>query len=449
MKKTEKKQGGFRAPKGMQDLMGKDFYNYQGLCEKASEIAEDYGFKPISTPILEETGVFTSGVGTGTDIVEKEMYSLKTKSGTQLSMRPEGTAPIMRAYIEHGMQTLPQPVMLYYYGNFYRHERPQKGRLREFRQFGLETLGSDKSIGDAIIIKIAMTILEEAGIKNLSLHINSIGDRFCRNTYKKDLVNYYKKNSGEICRDCAKRIKTNPLRVLDCKDPKCQEIKAGAPQSVSYLCDACKQHFKEVLEYLESLGIEYKINHNLVRGLDYYTRTVFEFITKVPSEENGSGQNDPTKEGEKKEPEMIEIALGGGGRYNQLARALGNKKDIPAAGVGLGLDRIIMCKDFKPIMPRSLKKPKFYFIQLGFEAKLQSLRIIEILRKARIGVMHSLNKDSLSAQLATVEKLKIPYAIILGQKEVIEKTVIIRNMEDRSQDEVKVEDLGKYIKKLK
>ncbi len=440
----------------MRDLLTKEYYLYQGFYEKASEVAIYYGFKPIETPIIEETRLYTSGVGEGTDIVEKEMYGVKTKGDSQLSLRPEGTAGVMRAYIENGMQSLPQPVMLYYYGTFYRHERPQKGRLRELRQFGLEILGSEKSIADATIIKVAMSIYEEAGYKDLLLSINSIGDKACRGSYRKELTNYYKKHLSALCKDCKIRFKNNPLRLLDCKDDKCRAVKESAPQSVSFLCDACKQHFKEVLEYLETLKIEYTIDSNLVRGLDYYTRTVFEISTKnVPEQEEKPASEDPKNQGEKGESKVTEempsnLALGGGGRYDYLAKALGSKKDIPGVGFGIGVDRVIMSPEFnQELAPRILKKPKIFFIQLGFSAKLQSLSIIEILRKAKIPVLQSLSKDSLSSQLSVAEKLKIPYTIIMGQKEVIDGTVIIRNMDDRSQEEIKVEKLAEYIKKLK
>lgn len=444
-----------QTPKGMRDIMGNDFYSYQGFYEKTSEIAEYYGFKPIETPILEETCLFQSGVGEGTDIVEKEMYSLRTKGGDQLTIRPEGTAPVMRSYIEHGMQNQPQPVMLYYFGPFLRHDKPQKGRYRQLHQFGLEILGTEKSIADAIAINTTIIALKEAGLKNLSVQINSIGDKSCRGAYKRDLINYYKKHHNEICKDCKIRIKINPLRLLDCKDPKCQMIKEKAPQSVSFLCDECKQHFKEVLEYLEFLGIEYQINNNIVRGLDYYTRTVFEIVSKVESKTDDvkteATETTPNCEAvaveEKCAPTYLTIA--GGGRFDYLAKSLGGKKDVPGVGVGIGVDRVIITDGFETIMPRSTKKPKFYFIQLGFSAKLKSLSIIEILRKSKVGVMHSLSKDSLSGQLGTAEKLKIPYAIILGQKEVLEGTVIVRNMDDRAQEEIKLEKLAEYIKKLK
>lgn len=454
-----------RAAKGMRDLMGKEYYAYQGFFEKASEISAYYGFKPIETPILEETRLYTSGVGESTDVVEKEMYEVKSKGSAQLSLRPEYTAGVVRAYIENGMQSYSQPVMLYYYGTCYRHERPQKGRFREFRQFGLEVLGTEKSIADAIVIKTTMTILDEAGHKNLSLQINSIGDKACRGNYKKELVNYYKRHLSSACKDCKIRAKNNPLRLLDCKDPKCAPIKESAPQSVAYLCEDCKQHFKEVLEYLENLKIEYTINPSLVRGLDYYTRTVFEIVSKttpkevVPvSEIKKDDATEETKKGKVEgeepdtEPEVspLGLALAGGGRYDYLARTIGNKKDVPGVGVGIGVDRVVMSESFnEDLVPRILKKPKVFFIQLGFSAKLHSLAIIEILRKARVPILQSLSKDSLGTQLSTAEKLKIPYTIILGQKEVIDGTVIVRNMDNRSQEEIKVEKLADYVKKLK
>ncbi len=429
IKKEKKEQ--LTALKGMRDIMGDEYYNYQGLFEKAQEVAVYYGFKPIETPILEHEEVFTSAVGLGTDIVDKEMYTLRTKGGDHLAMRPEGTAAVMRAYIEHGMQTLPQPVMLYYYGPYFRHDKPQRGRYRELRQFGLEMIGTEKSIADAMVIKTVMSILEEAGGKTLSVDINSIGDKECRPGYVRELVAYYKKHIGTICNNCKQRLKENPLRMLDCKDEKCQPIKEGAPDSMSYLCGACKHHFKEVLEYLEEMQIPYTINKNLVRGINYYTRTVFEVLEHGISE---SG-----------EP----LAIASGGRYDYLAKALGNRKDVPGIGAGIGMDRIVLAPWHESVPPRIMKKPKIYFIQLGMEAKLKSLNVIEVLRKARIPISQSLSKDSLGAQLAIAEKMQVPYTIIFGQKEAIEQSVIVRDMSNRSQKTVEIKKLSEYLKKLK
>ena len=429
-----------QSPKGMRDITDDLFYDYQGFFEKAAEIAIYYGFRPIETPILEKENVFSSGVGTGTDIVKKEMYTLKTKGGDNLAMRPEGTAGIMRSYIEHGMQSMPQPLSFYYYGPFFRHEKPQRGRLRELRQFGLEILGTPKSIADATIIKLLWTMLEEAGLKNLRLEINSIGDSECRGAYRRDLVNYYKKHSKEICPDCRERLKTNPLRLLDCKDERCQEVKKTAPESISYLCPSCKTHFREVLEYLDSMNVPYSISPTLVRGIDYYTRTVFEIKSDTPL---------PIAEGEEATPSAEPLTIAAGGRYDYLAKQMGSKKDVPGVGGAIGVDRVLDLPDHAKLAPRILKKPKIFFIQLSTDAKQKSFEIIEILRHAKVPLAHSLSKDSLSAQLGIAEKMQVPYTIILGQKEALDGTVIVRNMDNRSQDTIKIAKLAEYIKKIK
>ncbi len=428
-KKSVKKD--LSSPKGMRDLMNEEYYGFQGFFEKAQEVAVYYGFKPIDTPILEHEEVFTSSIGEGTDIIDKEMYTLKTKGGDHLALRPEHTASLMRAYIEHGMQTMPQPVMFYQYGPSFRHDKPQRGRFRQFWQFDLDALGSDKSIMDALVIKAGMSILEEAGAQNLSIDINSIGDKECRGAYIKELTSYYRKHINQLPSVDRERLKTNPLRILDSKEEKTKEINEAAPDSVSFLCPSCKKHFKEVLEYLEEMGIQYNINKNLVRGLSYYTRTVFEII-----EQTGAEDGTP-------------LTIAGGGRYDYLARQLGSKKDVSAVGISIGVDRIVAAPWYKKLSPRILKKPKIYFIQLGSEAKLKSLNIIEILRKAHIPIAQSLSKDSIGAQLAIAEKLQIPYALIFGQKEAIENSVIIRDMSNRSQDTVKLDKLLEYLKETK
>ncbi len=421
----------FNSVKGMRDITGENYYAFQGFFEKAQEIAVYYGFTPIETPVVEAEDVFTSSVGIGTDIVDKEMYTLKTKGGDHLALRPEGTAGIMRSYIEKGMQSFPQPIMLYYYGPFFRHDNPQRGRYRQFHQFGVEIIGTDKSIADALIIKTTLAILEEAGAKNLVVDINSIGDKECRPAYIRELTNYYRKHASDLGAIDRERLKTNPLRILDSKDPKTILINENAPDSISYLTGEAKKHFKQVLEYLEEMEVPYRINKNLVRGLSYYTHTVFEII-EVPEDEM-----------------MAPLTLAGGGRYDYLAKTLGSKKDIPAMGMAIGVDRIVEAPWFSKLAPRIAKKPKIYFIQLGFEAKLKSLNVIEILRKGKIPIAQSLSKDSLGAQLGTAEKLCMKYAIIFGQKEAMENSVIVRDMNNRSQETIKISKLLDYIKELK
>ncbi len=419
--------------KGMSDRLGERYYQMQGMFEKAQEIAEYYGFKPIETPAMERTAVFISGIGEGTDVVDKEMYSFSLNGSESVTLRPEYTAGIMRSYIENGMGSMPQPIMLYSYGPLWRHENPQKGRLREFHQFDLEILGSDKSIADALIIKTLHTILNEFGFEDLIVDINSMGDKEGRPSFIKALINYYKKHTDKMCHDCQERIKTNPLRILDCKNEMCLPFKESAPQSISYLSSDSRKHFMQVLQYLEEMNIQYRINHGLVRGLAYYSRTVFEII-KVDTDESGKERD---------------ITITGGGRYDYLAHDLGSKKDVPSVGSALGFERIMMFPECKVIAPRILKAPKIYFIQLGFEAKLKSLQIIEILRKAKIAVHQSITKDSLGAQLSLAEKMNIPHTIIFGQKEAMDGTVIVRNMSTHSQDTINIHDLCDYLKHLK
>ena len=430
-KDSKNKTANVSSPKGMRDLMNEEYYSFQGFFEKAQEVAVYYGFKPIDTPILEHEEIFTRAIGEGTDIVDKEIYTLKTKGGDHLALRPEHTAPLMRAYIEQGMQTMPQPVMLYQYGPAFRHDKPQRGRYRQFWQFDVDVLGSDKSIMDALIIKTGMSILEEAGAENLSIDINSIGDKECRGKYIKELTNYYRKNINQLPSIDRERLKINPLRILDSKEEKTKEINESAPDSISFLCPSCKKHFKEVLEFLEEMNIQYNINKNLVRGLSYYTRTVFEIIEQTAGEDGAP------------------LTLAGGGRYDYLARQIGGKRDVPAVGISIGVDRIVASPWYKKLSPRILKKPKIYFIQLGSEAKLKSLNVIEILRKAHIPIAQSLSKDSLGSQLAIAEKLSIPYTLIFGVKEALDNSVIVRDMSNRSQDTIKLTKLLEYLKELK
>ncbi len=428
---STKRASELASPKGMRDIVGDDYYKYQGFFEKAQEVAVYYGFKPIETPILEYEDTFTTAIGVGTDAIDKEMYSLKTKGGDALAMRPEGTAGVMRAYIEHGMNNLPQPQMFYYYGPYFRHDKPQRGRYRQLHQFGLESIGSDKSIIDALLIRATVTILEEAGAKDLVVQINSMGDKEDRAAYIKELTNYYKKHINELSAVDRERLKTNPLRILDSKEPKTIEINQGAPDILAHLGTPAKKHFKEVLEALDEMNITYQINKTLVRGLSYYTRTVFEISDPNPVDGEAP------------------LSIAGGGRYDLLARQLGSKKDAPAMGVGIGVDRVIEGNWCKDLSPRIMKKPKVYFIQIGLDAKLKSLNVIEILRKAHVPIVQALSKDSLGAQLGVAEKSGIPYTIIFGQKEAMEGTVLVRNMETRSQETVPISELQNYIKHVK
>lgn len=445
MNKKQRKEI-IRSPKGMHDMLHEDIRYLERILESAHSIAEFYGFLPIHTPHLEEAELFSRPLGETSDVVEKEMYTLRTKGGDFLVLRPEGTAPIVRAYFENGMGSFPQPVKLYYEGSFFRHEKPQRGRFREFRQFGAEALGGDDAVLDALIIKIAYLILQEIGFSakggpatgwknNLSVHINSIGDKECRPIYKKELTNYYRKKINYICKDCKRRLKDSPLRLLDCKEPGCAEIKAQAPQMIEHLCEECKTHFKSVLEFLDEGQIPYLLDNYLVRGFDYYGRTVFEIFI----------ENDAEKASEEDKP----IALAGGGRYDDLASMLG-AKSLPAVGFSMGLERIIHEMKRKTIQPRTRPQTKVFLIHIGPTAKKRSFTLMEELRAAGINAGESISRDNLKTQLNIAAKTGAKLALILGQKEAMDGTILIRDMDESIQETALQSKLAEKIKaKLK
>jgi len=443
--KEKDKKEILQTPKGTKDILPEDYSYYSTIYDKLESIAGYYDFKPIATPHLEKIGLFTTSVGETTDIIEKEMYTLKTKGKDHLALRPEGTAPIMRSYIANGMQSRPQPMLLYYKGSFFRHEKPQKGRLREFQQFGLEILGERKGVAEATIIKIFLTAIQELGGKELIVHINSIGDKECRNTYKKELIAYYRKKINHICRDCKNRIKTNPLRLLDCKEPMCQDIKKEAPKMLEYLCQHCREHFKDTLELLDAFEVPYIVDHTLVRGIDYYSRTVFEIFPVHTPRLQEKQPKEADVEQDTKNKEVVS-ALVAGGRYDELGKIL-SKKEIPASGGAIGMERLISFLKDLGVKPKQKKKPKIFFVQLGTSAKFKAFGVTEKLRKAGIPISQSFTKEGLSDQLRIASKLNMPYAIILGQKEAIDESVILRNMSNGSQDIIPIINIVEAIKK--
>jgi len=417
----------FQASTGMHDILPEDQKYFQKIHDVVEKIADFYRFEKIETPILEETELFSKGIGLATDIVQKEMFSFRTKGGNYLSLRPEGTAPIVRAYIEQGFQNLPQPVKLWHFGPFFRYEHPQAGRHRQFWQFGFEVLGEKNPVIDTQVILIFYNILKELKFKNLILELNSIGDFQCRPYYKKILVNYFRSREASLCPDCRRRLRENPLRILDCKEEKCQPIKAQAPQLIDHLCEECHLHFKEVLEFLDELQLPYQLNPYLVRGLDYYTKTVFEIF-------------EDSEEGKK------QGALVGGGRYDSLVKLLGGQ-DTPACGGAAGIERIINLMKIKKIRFPLPPQPKLFLAQLGSLAKRRSLKIFEEFRKAGILIAESFGRDSLKAQLSRADKIRAKYTLILGQKEALEGKIIIRDMASGKQETVKLEKVVEEMKK--
>ncbi len=416
----------FQTPTGMKDILPQDQPYFRTIIEVVDKFAQFYGFLKIDPPILENLELFEKGTGQSTDIVEKQMYILKTKGGEYLALRPEFTPSLARAYFEHGMIDLPHPVKLYTYGPLFRYERPQAGRFRQFHQFNFEVIGSSKPIIDVEIIFLCYNLLKELKVPELVVRINSIGDSQCRPYYKKVLVKYLRAQERYLCPDCKRRLKKNPLRVLDCKVEKCQKVIREAPQIIDHLCEECHNHFKKVLEYLDDLEIPYLLDPYLVRGLDYYTKTVFEIVSE-------------TEEGKKVG------SLVGGGRYDGLLKIIG-KKDIPACGAAGGIERILHL--IKNQLKIEETQPKVFIAQLGEKAKIQTLKLIEQFRKKGLLVKFVLSKDSLRNQLKIADKLGVRYVILIGEEEALKNEAIIRDMESGKQKTVKINNLFKEIKKL-
>lgn len=411
----------------MRDLLPEDQKYWRYIFKKAEPLLEFYGFEKIETPVLESTELFARSVGESTDIVEKEMYTLRTKGGDSLTLRPEGTASVARAYIENGMSVRPHPVKLYYSGPFFRHDQPQQGRYRQFYQLAAETIGDDSEAVDAELIFLAWKLLDSLGLDGYNVHINSIGDARCRPAYAKALKDYYKNRIKKVCATCKIRFKTNILRMLDCKEEGCKEIAKEAPQMVDYLDDECRRHFKRILEFLDEAKVPYILNSHLVRGLDYYTRTVFEF---VPEENPG--------------PQSSVIA---GGRYDRLIDMLGGSK-TPAAGWAMGLDRLVLSLKEKNInVPDSRPKPKVFLVQLGDAAKRKSLLLFESLRRAGVETKSSLGRDSIKSQLRIANRLGVKFTLILGQKEALDGTIILRDMDASTQETIPLEKIVEEVKK--
>jgi len=431
-KAAKKEKVIIQSPKGMHDVLPEAQPLWEKMRKSANKIAESFNFLRIDTPIMESVEIFNR-TGEATDIVEKQMYFVKTKGGEKLVLRPEGTAPVMRAYIQHGLSKMTQPLKLFYTGPIFRYEQPQSGRFRQHHQIGFEILGgATDPIYDSFVILAIFRLIEELRIKNLMVNINSIGCRVCRPNYIKKLHEYYKNKLNKICKDCQRRYAVRPLRLLDCKNETCVQIRANAPLIIDKICSSCRNHLKAVLENLDELGIPYSMNPYLVRGLDYYNGPVFEIFTEQAQGVEGAPQ--------------VSFALASGGRYDFLAEMLGAGK-TPAVGGGIGMERVIEIMKMNQISGLAKGEPKVFLVHIGEEAKRKNFIIFEELRKAGIKSMESFGKDSLKSQLRNADKVNAELALIMGQKEVFEETVIIRNMKTGSQEAVPVKKVVEEVKK--
>ena len=407
-----------KAIKGTQDILPEQSYKLRFVENKLLEIASIYGFNEIRTPVFEYTELFNRSVGDTTDVVQKEMYTFNDNGGRSISLRPEGTAGAVRAFLEHGMHNLPLPQKVSYITSCYRYEKPQAGRLREFHQFGVECFGSDSPVADAEVISLAKRCFDVLGVKNLSLEINSIGCPTCRKNYTNALKEYFGSKSDDLCDTCKDRLERNPMRILDCKSPVCKEISANAPTVLDFLCDDCQQHFEKVKKHLDALKIEYKVNAKIVRGLDYYTKTVFEFVS------NDLG---------------AQSTVCGGGRYDRLIEQIGGQP-TSALGFGMGIERLMLILEAQNIELPEQPDCTLYVAPMGERATVKANEICYNLRQEGFCAVTDLSGRGLKAQMKYANKIGAKFTLVLGEDEINSNKAKLKNMDDSTEVEVELNE---------
>lgn len=418
-----KKEEILQTPRGMHDLVKEDAEFFLALLVEIFKFSNTFGFEYIRTPIVENEKVFTSSLGKTSDVIKKEMFYIKTKSGGEkLVLRPEGTAAVLRAYVQNSLTSLPQPVKVFYFGPMFRYERPQRGRFREHYQWGLEIIETNDPISDAQIIEAFDRFFKKFKLKNYVFKVNSLGCKDDRKKYIKDLKKYYRNKVKKLCLDCRRRFKENPLRLLDCKHSEDQKFKENAPILTNYLCKQCESHFERFLEYLEELNIYYELDNNIVRGFDYYSRTIFEIF--FPD---------------------LNIAVGGGGRYDYLGEIF-YKRSIAGVGGAIGIERFIEILRNNNIKLSYYKKPSIFIAQITDQAKMFALKIYDELVKNNFHIAESFTKSSLSSQLDIANKLKVKYSIIIGHQELGSNSVILKDMETGIQETIPADKLIQELK---
>ncbi len=407
-----------KAQRGTQDMLPATAGKWQAVEEVMRGEAEIAGFREIRTPVFEDTRLFQRSVGETTDVVQKEMYTFEDKGGRSVTLKPEGTAGAVRAYLEHGLFNEPMPVKLYYLTPCYRYERAQAGRLREFHQFGVEMLGSALPIADAEVIAFAHGLFDRLCVKNLTLKINSIGCPSCRAEYTKKLKAYFAEHKDELCETCLSRLDRNPMRILDCKDPGCAKVAAGAPHILDSLCDDCKNHFEAVKDALDSIGIEYEIDPTIVRGLDYYTRTVFEFIS------NDLG---------------AQSTVCGGGRYDGLVEEMGGNP-TPALGFGLGLERLLLVMEAQKVEFPAPDTCELYIASVGDDARKEAFRLVQKMRECAVEAACDEMDRSLGAQMKYAGKIGAQFTLVLGDDELASGKGVVKNMKTGEKKKIDLKD---------
>mgnify|MGYP000029145155 FL=1 len=413
-------------PRGTNDVGPGEIELWHQLEEKIRQVCSAFGYKELRTPIFEHTELFQRGIGEATDIVEKEMYTFMDRGQRSLALRPEGTAPLVRAFVENRYGEGALPVKLYYLGPMFRYERPQAGRYRQFTQFGLEALGSADPLLDVEAIVLPLELYKACGLSGFQVEINTIGCPVCRPAYREELVKYFEPHADKLCGSCKNRLERNPLRLLDCKVEGCQEIMAGAPSITKHLCPECEEHFSQVLAYLDALGIEYKLNHRLVRGFDYYTKTVFE----VTCSELGA-QN----------------AVGAGGRYDGLVEELGGKP-TPAVGFAVGVERLLLALRGQEKAKAETAGPDAYIVHFGGETKQRAAQTAFFLRRRGLWVELDYLGRSIKAQMKAADRLGSRHVLIFGEDELSRGEAVLRDMKDGQEQKVDLQDLEQLAKIL-
>ncbi|MDR2267332.1 MAG: histidine--tRNA ligase [Christensenellaceae bacterium] len=404
-------------PKGTKDALPKDTYKWQYVESKIRSTARLFGFDEIRTPTIEFTELFLRGVGENTDIVDKEMYTFMDKGGRSLTLRPEGTAGVVRSYIENNLADTGLPVKLYYIGPAFRYERPQSGRLREHHQFGAELFGSATPYADAQVISLAKSTLTALGLKDVSLNINSVGCRTCRPVIEASIKSYFCERIDELCEVCKERLIKNPLRILDCKEARCKEIAANAPYPISNLCPECSEHHQTLVKLLNDTGVEFTVDPHIVRGLDYYTRTVFEFISSSVGAQG---------------------TICGGGRYDNLTATLGGKP-TPSVGFGIGIERILMAIESASVYCGESSVPDLYIVSAGAGLESYTFSLAEKLRASGIATESDIMGRSLKAQMKCANKIGAKYVVVVGEDEISTGLIFLKNMKTGEEKAVDID----------
>lgn len=412
-----------QALRGTQDILPNDIYKWSYMENIIRDLCALYGYGEIRTPIFEETKLFLRGIGDTTDVVTKEMYTFEDRGGRSITLRPENTASAVRAFLEHKLYGDQGVHKLFYIGAMFRYDRPQAGRYREFHQFGVEILGASSPLADVEVIVLAYRLFQKLGLQNLELRINSIGDKNCRNAYKKELISYYESQKDMLCEDCKQRLYKNPLRLLDCKEDNCKILAKNAPVITNYLCEECHNKFEKVKSGLTALHISYVVDPGLVRGLDYYTNTAFEI--QYP-------------------PLGAQSAICGGGRYDKLVEEMGGP-DVPGIGFAVGLERLLLALEGQNLIPNCPQKSSVYIVALGEKAEIEGLKIQGELREKGVMTYMDLQEKSLKGQMKQAGKVQSIYAVIIGENEIEQGKATVKHMQTGEQSEISFSKVADYI----